>query len=138
MQLKYQDDGFYEEVKDDFNGVDAHNKGFLKEYAQDIADAVENNYIEAENIVDRGPDVFTARKFPLDPPDENENQHNRDLGRAFTVLKQMESTDFDIWRNTHDKKYNMRDTNYEQLHAVLQSISKIPDDDLEYSSSGGW
>lgn len=67
------------------------------------------------------------------PPEKDEDLYHRELGRALRILVDMddEITKFDEYGETQDKKYDMRKVHsYERLHAVLESISAIPEDEL--------
>jgi hypothetical protein len=133
--LEYGDEDLYEDVKDEFTdtGRDT-SKGAIIEYAEGLAETIEENYINPESARVSNPSIFPARRFPMEsPPKKNEKLHNRQLGRALRILVDMddEITKFDEYGETQDKKYDMRKVHsYERLHAVLESISEIPEDEL--------
>jgi hypothetical protein len=135
-EWQYGDQETYDDVLEWFNDNNMVNSiavGLIDE-ADFMLEKVEENYLEAEGVVETGSTQPEASDF-----EDESSSHEKIIGRALTALAEMPDrlTEFDYWgenSNSNTNRYDMTSVDYECLCGVLEAVTRIDDEDLDWNS----
>jgi len=129
---QYGDQETYEDVLRYFNEEDTNRKaaGHLRNKAGLIFERVEEDYLNEEAPTGDMSLYPKAWQF-----DDDSSKNSKSMGKALGVLADMEITDFDYWTETDNgsSTYDMSRVNYECLCGVLEAVTRIEDEDLDWT-----
>ncbi|MBY6294304.1 hypothetical protein GLU60_02860 [Nanohaloarchaea archaeon H01] len=135
-EWEYGDQETYDDVLDWFNDNDIGNSiavGLIDE-AESLYEKVEENYLEAEGVLETGSTQPKASDF-----EDESGSHEGIIGRALTALAEMPDklTELDYWSensNSNANRYDMTSVDYERLCGVLEAVTRIDDEDLDWTT----
>jgi hypothetical protein len=131
---QYGDQETYEDVLRYFNQEDTNKQcaGHLRIKADDILEKVEENYLDEEVPTGDMSLYPKSRQF-----DDDSSKNSKSMGKALGVLADMENTDFGYWTNAGfegSSTFDMSDVDYEHLCGVLEAVTRIEDEDLDWKT----
>jgi hypothetical protein len=105
-----------------------NSAGALVEKSEDILEKVKTDYVEAEGVLEKGKNYPKVSEFS-----DESNLSGKNYGRALSALAEMPFTDFDTRRDENPPKtYDMASADPERLCEVLEIITEIPDEELDW------
>lgn len=136
-ECQIEDDEIYDQVLEWLNTDEIHNRfvGNLRSEAEGILEKVENDYLEAEGVMETGPNYPKAKHFTHESDKKDNSGSYGGVGRALTALAEMPDklTEFDYREEsgTNGKTYDMTSVDYNRLCEVLEAATEIKDKELD-------
>lgn len=141
VEEDYGDNETYKEVLEWFNDTNEKERylaGALRSEAEGIMEVLEEDYVEPDSVIDMGSTQPQAADFTENSTYSDRFSNTQLVGQALSALAEMPEniTQFDYWGDSNEKndstRYDMTSVDYEQLYDVVEAVTRVEDDDLEW------
>lgn len=141
-EIQYGEDGMFGEVLNWFNDTDEGKErylaGALLSEAEDLLGVFEQDYLEADGIIEMGPTQPQANDFAQKSDTGCSNAQR--VGQALSALAEMPDyiTEFDYLGDSDEDvgstRYDMTSVDYESLCGAVEAVTNIRDEHIKWRS----
>lgn len=142
-ELQYGEDKMFREVlswlNDTDEGRERYLAGALLSEAEGLLEILEQDYLEADGIIEMGPTQPQANDF-TQKPDTGISSNTQRVGQALSALAEMPDyiTEFDYLGDPDEDigstRYDMTSANYESLCGAVEAVTNIQDEHIKWQS----